>query len=373
MKRTIVHFTDTTGFGGAEQMLLTTLAGLDRDRWRCVLMHYANAGAETLARTARSLDIETRTLPGKRGHAPGDVRVLMRAIQAERPALLHAHLIGAMRCTRGMLAARLAGVPAVVATQQLYPRSLSRRMRMRQRLISVIVDRYIAVSHAMAAVLRRGMLFKARVAVIHNAVDVSAFTGSAATTHGRGTTGAPQRTVLTVARLNKQKGLEYLIAAVPRLPSDTQLLIAGEGPDREALEAQARELAVADRVMFLGHRSDVPDLLAACDVFVLPSLFEGLPVSVLEAMAAGKPIVATAIGGTDEAVVHGETGLLVAPGDPSALAWAIHRLLADSALSRRISAAAMARVRQSFSAEAMAEQTDRLYEDVLQQRSIRAV
>jgi glycosyltransferase involved in cell wall biosynthesis len=370
MRRTIVHFTDTAGFGGAEQMLLTTLAGLDRQRWRCVLMHHPNAGATELAEGARRLNVETRTVPGARGFGgAANLPQLVRAIRAERPALLHAHLIGALRCTKGILAARLAGVPGVLATQQLYPSSLSRRKRMRQRLISIAVDRYVAVSHAMARGLRHSVAFGDRVAVIHNAIDVAAFSRAASTNLREALTGGVARPiVLTVARLNKQKGLEYLITAAARLP-DTLFVIAGEGPDREALEVQARALNAADRVTFLGHRGDVLELLAACDLFVLPSLSEGLPVSVLEAMAAGKPVVATAIGGTDEAVLHQETGLLVPPGDPVALATAIRTLLADPGLSRRVGAAGRQRVQQLFSAETMVGQISRLYEDVLGART----
>jgi glycosyltransferase involved in cell wall biosynthesis len=370
MRRTIVHFSDTAGFGGAEQMLLTTLAGLDRERWRCVLMHHANAGAAQLAEGARDLAIETRAVPGARGPAGmANLGQMVGAIRAEQPALFHAHLIGALRCTKGILAARLAGVPGVLATQQLYPSSLSRRKRMRQKLVSIAVDRYVAVSHAMARGLRHAVAFGDRVAVIHNAIDVAAFGGAASTNLREALTGGAARpTVLTVARLNKQKGLEHLITAAARLP-DTLFFIAGEGPEREALELHARQLNVADRVTFLGHRSDVLELLAACDLFVLPSLFEGLPVSVLEAMAAGKPVVATAIGGTDEAMIHQETGLLVPPGDPGALVTAIRTLLSDPGLSQRVGAAGRQRVQQLFSVETMVGRITRLYEDVLGTRA----
>ena len=146
---------------------------------------------------------------------------------------------------------------------------------------------------------------------------------------------------------------------------DATFVFAGDGPLRIALEAEARRLGVAVRCVFLGQRSDVPALLAAADLFVLPSLYEGLPVSVLEAMAAGRPVVATAIGGTDEAVTSEETGLLVAPRDPAALASAIRRLQADPALARRLAAAARGRVERDFSSEATARQVMAIYDQVL--------
>src|SRR4029453_11595231 len=143
--------------------------------------------------------------------------------------------------------------------------------------------------------------------------------------------GRPDYVILTPARLHPQKGHEYLLAAAAQIP-DATFVLAGDGPLRSELEVRARELGIAGRCLFLGERADVPDLLAAADLFVLPSLFEGLPVSILEAMAAGRPVVATAIGGTDEVVTTEQTGLLVPPRDPVAIAAAIRGLRAEPAL-----------------------------------------
>jgi len=173
--------------------------------------------------------------------------------------------------------------------------------------------------------------------------------------------------VLTLARLDRQKGLRYLIEAAAHVP-DAIFAIAGEGPDRAELESLAKSTGVADRVRFLGFRSDVPDLLAACDLFVLPSLFEGLPLSVVEAMAAGKPVVATRVGGTDEAVEHGVTGLLVPAEDATALASAIREVLSSGALAARMGAAGADRALREFGAAAMAGSTMGIYEEVLQRR-----
>jgi hypothetical protein len=173
--------------------------------------------------------------------------------------------------------------------------------------------------------------------------------------------------ILTVARLDKQKGLNYLLEAAALIP-EAMFVLAGEGPERPALEAHTRALSLNNRVVFLGYRADIDDLLASCDLFVLPSLFEGLPLSVLEAMAAGKPVVATAIGGTDETIIHGETGLLVPPADPFALAGAIRTALADPSLSRRLGAAGRARVHQQFSAESMVRRITEIYDEILDSR-----
>jgi glycosyltransferase involved in cell wall biosynthesis len=175
--------------------------------------------------------------------------------------------------------------------------------------------------------------------------------------------------VLAVGRLDAQKGHAYLLAAAADIP-DALFVFVGEGRERSALEAQARALGVAERVRFLGHRDDVPDLLAACDVFVLPSRYEGLPLSVLEAMAAARPVVATAIEGTDEIVRHGETGLLVPPAAPSALAEAIRAVLADRALATRMGQAGRARVGREFSMSRMIDEVTGVYDELLERSEV---
>jgi glycosyltransferase involved in cell wall biosynthesis len=159
-----------------------------------------------------------------------------------------------------------------------------------------------------------------------------------------------------------------LLAALARLAEEglrPALWIAGQGPARPALEKLARELRLEDRVRFLGQRSDVADLLSACDVFILPSRHEGLGVAALEAMAAGRPIVATRVGGLAEAVVHERTGLLVPPEDPAALATALARLLRDPALRARLGAEGPARIAEGFRADDLVEAYERLYGEVL--------
>ena len=142
-------------------------------------------------------------------------------------------------------------------------------------------------------------------------------------------------------------------------------VLAGEGSEREGLEQQAHELGIDQRVRFLGYRVDIPELLASSDLCVLSSLSEGLPLSVLEAMAAGKPVVATSIDGTDEAVVHGETGLLVPPADSHALAAAIRTVLEDDELAHRLGTSGRARVDAEFRVEKMVSRVAEIYDELL--------
>jgi glycosyltransferase involved in cell wall biosynthesis len=365
MKRKIVHYTDTAGFGGAEQGLLTLLGGLDRERWEPVLFHHAHSGIAPLLERTRRLGIRTREVPTEpQSHDWRWLRFFGRMIRSERPAVFHAHLVWPLACTYGLAAAALFRVPAVVATQQLFAPVETPRDRRLQKLISMGIDRYIAVSDNLARELRPLVFRPERVVVIHNSVATARFrcAPSAALRESLTTIGLPL--VLTLSRLDPQKGLPFLLEAAKMVP-DAVFAVAGAGRDRAALEDQARSLGLNGRLLFLGHRDDIPDLLAVCDLFVLPSLFEGLPISVLEAMAAGKPVVATRIGGTDETVEEGRTGFLVPARDPAALASAIRRVLADPPEARRMGEAGRARALSEFSAETMVGRTTGLYENLL--------
>jgi glycosyltransferase involved in cell wall biosynthesis len=214
----------------------------------------------------------------------------------------------------------------------------------------------IAVSEATAASLRRQRYPADRIIVVHNGIDVEA--------------ADPVRlvdgpTILEVARLADVKGQQTLLHAVAGLAATVVLVgrdLEQAGAYENELRAEAEGLGVSDRVVFAGYRDDVAGLLAGCDVFCLPSFAEGLPLVVLEAMAQGKPVVATSVGGTPELVRDGETGLLVPPGDVEALQRALALLLGDGPLARRLGEAGRERVRTAFSAAAMEAEILRIYE-----------
>jgi len=184
----------------------------------------------------------------------------------------------------------------------------------------------------------------------------------------------PVTLALTVGRLAEQKGHSTLIAAAVELAerhSALHWLWVGDGPLGTMLAAEVRRANLASRVHFLGLRADIPTLLCACDLFVLPSLWEGLSVALLEAMAAARPIVASAAGGTLEALGPGETGLTFAPGDARALAGAITRTLDEPAAARERGLRARERVREHFSVEAQVRSCTQLYDSLLGSRGSR--
>jgi len=361
--RRVLHYVDAALFGGSEQAALHLMAALDRSRWQPVLLYHPAPGIARLAKGAATAGIRTVGVPrvASGTSLPGIVR-LVRAIRAEAPEIFHAHLSWPLACKHGVLGARLARVPAVVGTAQLYttPGDL-RQARFRLRGLR----RIIAVSREVEERYLRDLGVPARrLAVVPNGIPVPpALHPPNPALRAELARGRPDCLVLTPARLHQQKGHAYLLAAAALVPGAT-FVLAGDGPLRAELEQRARELGVASRCLFLGERADVPDLLAAADLFLLPSLWEGLPLSVLEAMAAGRPVVATAIGGTDEAVTDGVTGLLVPPRDPAAIAAAIARLRDDPGLAERLAAAGRARVEREFSSRATAERIMRIYDAV---------
>ena len=285
-----------------------------------------------------------------------------------RPAVFHANLHWTLAARSGLVAAVLARIPAIIATLHVWvPISHPRTIAL-QRLLYHGVGKYVTVSHDLSQHCLNVFRFPARkIQVIHNGIDIPHFDRPASPDLRRVLTdGRNCHVVLIPARLDAQKGHRYLLEAATQIPNAI-FVLAGDGPARLMLEAQVQSLHLSERVVFLGHRDDMPDLMASCDLVVLPSLFEGFPLVLLEAMAARKPIVATAVGGVQEALTHGQTGLLVPPADGPALARAIQTLLAEPALAQKLVEQAHTHVTQHFSAEVMVQQITRVYDELLLQ------
>ncbi|MEA3308129.1 MAG: glycosyltransferase, partial [Chloroflexota bacterium] len=235
-----------------------------------------------------------------------------------------------------------------------------------------LTDRVACVSQLVAdfAVEEVGIP-RHKIVVIPNGIDAQAFEHLPAKPQARARLGLPLNSTLvgTVARLNPVKRLDVLLQATA-LMNDVHVVIVGAGPEWERLKTLRKQLGLADRVHLAGQQSNVPEWLAALDLFALTSDWEGMSNALLEAMAAGLPVVATAVGGTPEVVVDGETGFLVPPRDPNALAQAIIRLLRDPDLRHQMGEAGRARVAAHFSVEQMVRKTEALYEKLLAEKGL---
>jgi glycosyltransferase involved in cell wall biosynthesis len=302
------------------------------------------------------------------------LRALRRAIRESRPDIVHTHTSKAGFL--GRLAARWAGAPRILHTPHghvfhgYFGTAATSAFVVLERWAARFTERIITLTDAEAAQhLAAGIGRPGQFVTIPSGVDLAALHAAAGSgPRFRDAIGAPAAAPLlgAVSRLVPIKGLHHLLAAMPeilrRLPA-ARLVIAGDGEERAALEAQAAAVGMIPRVHFLGFRTDVAAILSALDVFVLPSLNEGLGKALVEAMALGVPVVATRVGGVPEVVEDGRQGILVPPADPAALAKAIVALLEDPARAASMGAAGRARA-PHFSAEVMLARHAALYRNI---------
>jgi len=324
--------------------------------------HPVSRSGTGLARAVRAPGLALRSV-GAAALAAESVRRIAVHLRRERPDVLHAFLFHGYAAAGP--AALLARVPVLVAGR----RGLSGRewerpgLRVLARIANRLTDHVVANADAVADCARNvERIPAAKLATIYNGIPDSAFEPAAAAVLD---TDAP--VILCVANLYWYKGHRHLIEAAALLrerAAACTLALVGDGPERRHLEDRARELALD--VRFLGHRADVEMLLARADVCVLPSLTEGMSNAVMEAMAAGKPVVATEVGGTGE-LLRGR-GVLVPPGDPEALADGLARVLGDPVLAARLGAEARRWSRAHLSADAMVERHVDLYGKLLAAR-----
>jgi glycosyltransferase involved in cell wall biosynthesis len=243
--------------------------------------------------------------------------------------------------------------------------------RLLYRLLARWVDGFIAVSEKVReSIIRQIGPVQDKIFTICNAVNLKPFEGPGdkATLCNQLGLDIHSHLVATIGRLTEQKGHCYLIDAATTVVStypDTHFLFVGDGELKDELQQQVQQAGLSANIHFLGIRDDVPHLLAAVDLFVLPSLWEGLSVALLEGMAAGKPMVATAVSGTIQAMTHGKTGLMVPPRDSQALADAILQLLSNPTQAQAMGQAAKQHVAMNFSAQKQADEHLALYRQLL--------
>jgi glycosyltransferase involved in cell wall biosynthesis len=365
---TIAFFAPLLTTGGTQRHLQEVLVRLDPKRFR-PHVYTLNRGGEVEA-ALRGAGVPVTSLDV--GTWLGGPRALLAIARVAR-ALRHAgvqvvHGYQWRPALVGAIAGRLAGVPLLLAGK----RSLTgddATARRAWRLIGRQVDTIVANAAALRAEGEAHGV-RARWEIIPSGVDAERFRPTGATAEAKAALGLdPGRPVVgTVGRFEPRKGLDHLLAAAEVLAEGRdgrapQLLLVGDGPLRARLEGRAT--ASPARVRFTGALADVRPALAAMDVFVLPSLAEGMSNALLEAMAAARPVVVTAVGGTREVCDDGRTGMLVPPGDVRALARAIGRLLDEPGRAAALGAAARRTVEARFDARSMVARLERLYAERL--------
>ena len=356
----ICHIVLSLEPGGLENGVVNVVNGLDPAEFRASVCCLQRAGGFA-ARLRPGVEIASMELrPGNDPWLP-----LRVARQLRRWSVDIVHTRNAEPFFYGVLAGRLAGVPAVVHSEhgRVFPEKPWRALA--QRLLLRRVDAAFAVSEQLKSDLVRELRIPAdRIEVLHNGVDIARFQRLPV----RAPAGDAARVLVigSVGRLAAVKNYALLLHAMARLPAAPacRLILIGEGPEKTALRQLAAQLGLEARVEFSGHREDVPQLLEQLDLFVLPSLSEGMSNTVLEAMAAGLPVLASDVGGNRELIASDQTGVLFPSGDVAALAGELLRLLGSPDLRARLGAAAARRARTEFSMEAMLDRYASLYRRV---------
>ncbi len=366
----VLHIIGGGEFGGAEQHLITLLRHVNPAEFE---LHAACFFSGPLAPLVVNEGFPAYVFPMQSKFDLSPVNEMASLIRREGFSIVHTH--GVRANLVGRLAARRARVSRVVTTVHSvldfdYPRYLDRLVnRMCENLTRRFTSRFIAVSEMLREQLTREGIPRDRITTIYNGLELGQYNPLASGQGVREELGLnPEQTVAgIIARLHPVKGHDTLLKAmaevVPDFP-DLVLLVVGSGTERQRLERVTEGLGLKDRVIFTGFRSDIPEVIAALDFLVLPSLSEGLGLIVMEAMAMQKPVLATRVGGIPEVVTPGRDGLLVPPGDPEALARGIRTLAGDRELASRLAAAARKTIETKFSAEKMGAETAALYQEM---------
>jgi glycosyltransferase involved in cell wall biosynthesis len=355
----------TGGNGGAQESYTGLLLRLDREKYEVRALSLSTGSA---VQRIRRLGLQVDVLDEPDDEAA--TRALTAWLRREEIDLVHAHMFRAE--VLGTRAALAAGTPVILATVH------SSRVRSPEDVATLAaltpaMDRLIVPSASILAKVAAEGRGGASFSVIPNGVDLSRFAVPAPPCTLRDDHNIPCEEALigVVARLEPEKGHRYLIAALPavlKAAPRTWLAIVGEGSALDALRAQAAALpaAVRDRIIFTGRRDDISAITAELDIAVLPSLREAQGISILEAMARRKPVVATAVGGIPEVIRDGVSGLLVPPSDPDALAVALIRLARSPSLRSQLGEAGYATVVERFSMDAHVRRVEALYDEELQ-------
>lgn len=361
----ILHLSSTSGPGGAEMIVRRLATSLDRQRFRSIVCLFRSGW---LGEACREAGLPTHVLGINGALDLHWARAFIGLVKRERIALIHTHEFTAN--VYGAMLGRLVGVP-VVATihgKNYYWEQAKRRLA--YRFVSRTA-KMIAVSQDLKQfVVERVGISAQRIDVIYNGVEAYVAPGADRVRELRGELelGRWDHVIGSVGSLYSVKGHIHLVKALPSILRGcpkTLVLLVGRGESESELKAEASRLGVEAHIRFLGFRNDIPLLLGLMDVFVLPSLSEGLSMALLEAMAAEKPVVATKVGGNAELIVEGETGYLVPSKAPEALADRVVNLLRNKVQAREFGCRGKQRVDEQFSLAGMVSAYQKCYEQAI--------
>lgn len=361
----ILLLIDELDIGGTEQQILELVKRLDRHKYTPMVCCFRPG---RVSKEIEALGVPVFTLRKKTKLDLSLLFSLIRLIRRERIDLVQTYLFTANTWAR--LAAVLAGAPLIVSSE----RNVNMWEKRYKQILGKILDRWTHATIANSGAVKEYLMSKGiaheKIHVIYNGVDPERFSAAVSPETTKQTFAIPaqHRVVGMMARLEPAKDVHTFLRAaaiIAEKTKDVSFLIVGGGSLQQDLKQEVRLLGIADRIIFTGPRRDIPHLLAACDLSVMSSLKEGMSNTIMESMAAGKPMVATNVGGNPELVVEGETGFLVPIRDPSALATAIDKVLAMPTLAQQMGEKARERIERLFSVNALVTATEQLYDKLV--------
>ena len=370
----VAHVVHRFAMGGMENGVANLVNRLDPARYRHTIIAMTDI-TDFRSRISAS-NVELVAIEKRPGSDPGAYWRLLRCLRALQPSIVHSRNVGTLDT---VFVSRLAGVPVRVHGEHGWDvhdlHGTSRKYRLMRRLCSPLVTRFVTVSSDLAAWLQRSVgIGGERITQIVNGVDCERFhPGVARAVRYTLLPAIPEDALVVgnVGRLEVVKGQDLLIRAWPEVERLTapigrplRLILVGDGSQRAHLEALVRELGIGERVVFAGQRGDVPGVLRAMDVFVSPSLNEGISNTVLEAMATGLPVVATRVGGNPEVVTEGVTGRLLDAQEPRELATAIADIVRSDSVRESMATASRRHALERFGLDGMVARYDALYSEV---------
>jgi glycosyltransferase involved in cell wall biosynthesis len=359
----IIHIITSLNFGGAERLLLDLARHLDKERFEVKVATVVGGGL--LQSEFEKAGVPVKIFEKKSKIGLGVIWRIAKYLRAERPDIVHTHLFGGD--TWGRLAAILARVPVIISTEHNTNFDEGGVKRMVKKLLSWKTKRIVAVSEAVRNYsVTIDHLRPQKLLVIPNGIETEKFAAVVSKKFGN------PPIIGVVGRLEEQKGHKYLFEALNLIKTIPWILwVVGDGSLKNELEQLAKDLSLRERIIFLGARRNVAEILSQIDIFVLPSLWEGLGLAVLEAAAAGKPIVASHVGGIPGIIEDGVTGLLVPPKNVKNLADGLEHVLLGEGEAQKMGERAREVVREKFDIHRMVAAYEKLYEELASARLVR--
>lgn len=371
LPRRVFFLLDSFMIGGTETQAVELARRLDPARYQVTIGCLRKEGP-LLSRLESSQVRVIEFSLGKGIDTPSGIAGMLRIarfLRRERIQILHAHDLWSNMV--GLVAAKLARVPVTITSQRdlshdaWYGTYRRRVLRFLQGRSSAVLTNAKAIREGL---IEDGLALK-KVCVVYNGVDIDRFRSVNANREWLFPGRSGRKLIVLVGNMNSDvKGHPVLITAAAEVVNAypaVRFVLVGDGPKRRDYEAMVEAAGLRENFLFLGRRSDVPEILVSCDIAVLPSLAEGLPNAVLEYLAAGLPVIATALGGNLEVIQDGITGLLIPPKDPDELASALKGLLDDSEFSTRLAKSGREHVQAQFSFERLVIEVDQLYTQLL--------